>query len=317
MALRDDPPAYVEPLSNGAADTDAPVILIGICSCHRFAERRQVVRETWASAMPPGVSALFFVGDGGSGDEAGLVRLSVRDDYAALPAKVQHFYRYALAHYEFDYLFKCDDDTYVHVERLCTLPRPHVDFLGSQQLDVHGFASGGAGYLLSRALVQRFADDTVSESGAEDVVFSVHARNSGARVESTPRLQPFGGDQVPQPNNDIVTGHWCAPFEMQRIHAELTGCPPGPLLLNLRATHPKWSGSVRLYADGSFVSRGGAQPNGLWSLPSDGESLTLQWFHWTADVLSARNWGFEGPLLKLEFAGVVASDARERLSLRR
>jgi hypothetical protein len=289
-------PAKVRPLGTLGGDRDGLFVLIGVCSCSRFPERRRLVRETWGTGMPAGLGALFFVGDSEESDEEGLVCLPVRDDYKALPAKVHAFYRYALAHYNFEYLFKCDDDTYVHTQRLKMLPRPGVDFLGSE-----GATSGGGGYLMSRATVERFAAETVPPEGAEDDVFSALARCLGARIETTHELQGFG-DIFPEVHNDVVTGHWLGgPFEMRHIHADMTGAAPGPRLLTLRAIHPAWSGWVRLYADGSFWSRGGADPNGSWSMADDDDALVLQWFHWPADTLRLRTWGFEGSGWRLEF----------------
>src|SRR5690349_1177070 len=122
---RADLVGHVDPFS-GPRDTPPPAILIGICSCHRYAERRQAVRNTWLRSLPEDMKALFFVGraPGLECEEPGLVQLPVSDEYGQLTVKVLAFYRYALEYFSFDYLFKCDDDTYVHVERLRKLPRP-------------------------------------------------------------------------------------------------------------------------------------------------------------------------------------------------
>jgi predicted O-methyltransferase YrrM len=275
-------------------------ILIGICSAHRYPDRRQAVRETWLGQLPPDVAALFFIGAGGPCNEPGVVALPVSDDYQQLSAKVHCFYRYALEHYEFDYLFKCDDDTYVHAERLSKLPRPDVDLLGSNELEREGFASGGAGYLLSRNMVEHLVREPVAARPDEDVLFSRRALASALRVASTSSLQGFG-DHWPEPGNEIVTAHWCGPFEMRRIHAGLTGMPPGPLLLTLQAQHQAWSGTLRLYSDGSFWSRGPASPNGSWLAVDAGQTLVLNWYHWPAELLALRPWGFEAPNFRLQF----------------
>lgn len=97
------------------------------------------MRETWLQKLPPGVTALFFTGAGETCNERGLVQFSCPDDYIHLPCKVQNFYRYALAHHDFDYVFKCDDDTYVHTERLLGLLKFGVDFIGNDNLYSSGF----------------------------------------------------------------------------------------------------------------------------------------------------------------------------------
>ena len=80
--------------------------------------------------------------------------LWVEDDYRHLPAKGLAFYQYALEHYDFDWLFKCDDDTYLALDRLESLCDGRYDLVGDMSLADRGFPSGGAGYLMSRALVE-------------------------------------------------------------------------------------------------------------------------------------------------------------------
>ncbi len=51
-------------------------------------------------------------------EEEDTVGLDAPDGYNELPAKVKSFFRYALENYEFEWLFKCDDDTYLELSRL-------------------------------------------------------------------------------------------------------------------------------------------------------------------------------------------------------
>jgi hypothetical protein len=95
-----------------------PQVLVGICSCRKNSNHRKAVRETWFPVDVPGISARFFVGSGECPEEPDTVGLDVPDDYEHLPIKVLQFFRYALAHFEFDWLFKCDDDTYLAADRL-------------------------------------------------------------------------------------------------------------------------------------------------------------------------------------------------------
>jgi hypothetical protein len=287
----------------GRPSISFPRLVIGICSAQGMRERRDAVRETWLHALPPGITAVFFVGAADL-DEPGVVCLPVPDDYHSLSIKVHAFYCYALRHLEFDFLFKCDDDTYVHAERLAALARPGVDFVGSKQLDTHGFASGGAGYLMSRSLVEDFVSEPVTARCDEDVLFSSRVQKSAVRCESSDALQGFGAP-VPEFWNAVVTGHWCPPPQMRRIHAGLTGSEHGAIVVDLRATHRVWSGVVRLFADGVFWSRGPDAPNGSWQSAEDGNVLLLRWYYWPADTLHLHAWGFGGSDLQLEFTSNV------------
>ena len=299
-AAEGTPSGPVAPYGIGGGEPGSPRILVGICSCHQHAERREAVRKTWLRELPEQLTAVFFVGQGGACPEPGVVRLPVPDDYGSLSTKVLSFYRYALQHYDFDYLFKCDDDTYVHPERLLALPSPDVDFVGSSQLPQERYASGGAGYLLSRRLLKAITRDAVPNQSSEDVIFSRRALESGLPWRSTELLHGFG-EQFPERGNEIVTGHWCPPAQLERLHTGLAEeYLPQPLLL--RARHTAWSGSVRLYPDGTFLSRGGALPDGRWSTPDQGATLVLNWHHWPAESLALHPWGFAAPDFQLTFA---------------
>jgi hypothetical protein len=281
-----------------------PRILIGICSCRGMRERREAVRDTWMRHVPAGIEAVFFVGGGAASTEPGVVSLPVPDDYNALSLKVHAFYRYALDRFGFEYLFKCDDDTYVHLERLHALARRRLDFVGSREFESHGFASGGAGYLMSRAVVEQFVSEPVTPRCDEDVLFSGRVRRESARWATTEALHGLGA-RFPDFVNDMVTGHWCPPAQMRRVHSAVTGADHGSIVLELRAMHRAWSGVIRLFGDGVFWSRGPASPHGTWQAADGGKRLLLRWHHWPADALHLHEVGFVGPDLRLDFKGVA------------
>jgi len=60
--------------------------------------------------------------------------------------------------YEWDFLFKCDDDTYVCFDRLIEFLKtydPSQDLYIGKQLGQKGYAQGGAGYVLTRSAVKK------------------------------------------------------------------------------------------------------------------------------------------------------------------
>lgn len=193
-----------------------PRILVAICSAHGYQARREACRQTWLQRLPPNVAAFFFVGTGYmSAGEPDVLRIGAPDDYTNLPRKVAALMRYAAAHFEFDYLFKCDDDTYVVAHRLQELAGGDMCAL----LWNSRTASGGAGYLLSRSLVERIADE-IHEAGAyEDVEVTLAVRRVNASINSTHRLQ-LGNNRLPAPKNDLITAHWCSPEKLYEIDRE-------------------------------------------------------------------------------------------------
>lgn len=249
-------------------------VLVGICSAVGNRERRDAVRETWLSSPPASVVCLFFVGGGEAlPDEPDTVALGVPDTYNELPWKVLAFFRHAVESFEFDWLFKCDDDTYLDLGRLPELVPAGHDLVGNEFLTERGSPSGGAGYLLSRALVEKLAGlDTIPRTGAEDVLIGEAAVRLGARALATERLC-WNNSRFPERDNDVVTSHWCSPGRLRTIHAALRESAEV-----VEVEHPSWKDRISLFP-GGFFSRVSTTCSGRWTRLPDG-ILVLDWFDW-------------------------------------
>jgi hypothetical protein len=215
-----------------------PRILVGICSCLKYPEKREAVRTTWMARAVNGIECRFFVGGGQPVDgEDDTIVLAADDSYGLLPGKVIAFFRHALEHFEFDWLFKCDDDTYVALDRLRTLLEFDVEMVGNETLADRGSPSGGAGYLLSRRMVERIVlDGSLTEWGAEDVIVGEAAIRHGATWESTARLR-WSANPSPRLDNDLITAHWCSPERMRAIHSAMTTTP----VRRITGSSPSWT----------------------------------------------------------------------------
>ena len=127
-----------------------PLIIIPSCA-------RDRATETHQRKLLHGCEYRFFLGAGNSNPESDEVILPVRDDYWALPQKIRQALRWTLEQdEEYSHIFKCDRDTYVHVDRLLD----HWTEIAIKQLDYVGLVGspgdccgGGAGYWLSRRAI--------------------------------------------------------------------------------------------------------------------------------------------------------------------
>jgi hypothetical protein len=136
-------------------------------------DRIEAVRETWAKDIEPfkeHVTLKFFYGKPDSGVPRELledeVLLPCPDDYEHLPHKTIEIARYAVRE-NYDFVFKCDDDTAVHIDRLvheCLSNR--FDYAGYEH---SGICTGGPGYWLSRRACQEVARNGNPDCWAEDV----------------------------------------------------------------------------------------------------------------------------------------------------
>lgn len=195
-------------------------ILVGICSCQRMKEKRDAVRETWLRHPADGIECVFFVGgkEGVEEERRDTVVLDTADGYNELPGKVKSFFVYALENYDFEWLFKCDDDTYVDLGRLESLVDDEYDLIGDALVSMRNSPSGGAGYFLKRSMVEKLVEAPgFPDCGAEDLIVGELAGRLGGRMKSTGRLYT-SNVHYPYKDNDMVTAHWCTPAILRALH---------------------------------------------------------------------------------------------------
>lgn len=250
-------------------------IFIGICSCHANVSKREAVRDTWLSGRVSGIDARFFMGSGATAENDDTVVLDVPDDYEHLPAKVMAFFRHALECHEFDWLFKCDDDTYVDLQRLQGLRREGIDLVGNVSLLTKNFASGGAGYLMRRDLVEAIVrEGRVPATGYEDRLVSDEAFRLGSAVLALQDLGDEIAEDIPRPCNTQVSSHWMSPAIMRAVHLQMREEP----CLRAAAKHPSWCDTLLLYSDGTCW-RANCPSSGTWSLDESSGLLAVHWFN--------------------------------------
>ncbi len=277
--------------------TRKPRLLVGVCSCHGHAPLRAAARATWAGQVAERIRVVFFVGDGSESEAPDVWVLRCPDDYEALPLKTQTFLRRALGEDDWDYVFKCDDDTYVMLDRLAGLAGLG-EFVGSADTAGAGFASGGGGYLLSRNAARAVVEAPVPAPGAEDVWVSRLLQQAGFKLVASPALQ-MNHAVLPNRENSIVTAHWCSEELLRLIHRALAD--PGALRAahTFHATHAAWHGPVTLLEGGYFFG-GSFRPDGRWEFEVGETWLRLQWFHWPEDRLVFTPLGFVNATLRLD-----------------
>jgi len=174
-------------------------ILVAIESCGANRQLHQAQRETWLKDLPAHVDYRFFVGGlslaSCLGDSPWLKQdelwLAVDDSYQSLALKTREICRWAMdANY--DFLFKVDTDTLVSTVNLLHSSFMYYDYLGGHNADVMPvslsncfpeprieFASGGAGYWLSRRAFSLVAASQPIQSAAEDVYVAAVLKHLG------------------------------------------------------------------------------------------------------------------------------------------
>src|SRR5271157_2354216 len=175
-------------------------MLIAVKSCEFHWPRCSAIRQTWGESP----LIYFFTG----------WQLDVPDDYANLPAKTKVICQWALKR-NHEHAFLCDSDTYVHVPRLLEAPRH--DYAG-YQLEGKCYASGGAGYWLSRKAMETVAACDPSKFQFEDEMVGTVLLEAGIIVHHDPRYALYA-DVLP--DNDIISRHLSSrgPYEINFMYA--------------------------------------------------------------------------------------------------
>jgi Galactosyltransferase len=169
-------------------------IAVKSCLRDRDAGFHHAIRRTWGHhALWLRMYPQFFMGGGARKfDVMGVeppdeVYLDAPDDYMGLPEKTHQICKHLARTDTFDYVFMCDNDTYIDPYKLAEADYEGYDYSGffcRGEMEVysrfdysdhmgaypncHAWASGGVGYFLSRRAIQLIAA-TPPKVWAEDM----------------------------------------------------------------------------------------------------------------------------------------------------
>jgi hypothetical protein len=147
-------------------------ILIAIKSCHHYQARANAQRQTWIKDIPADVDYMFFVGRAKNPKPPmpDVTFLDVEDNYYGLPDKMRKACAWALER-GYDYVFFCDDDTYVVVDRLLAAIPKGKDYVGRLRGPSGNWPApycSGFAYWLSAKALKIVAETKLSLDSADD-----------------------------------------------------------------------------------------------------------------------------------------------------
>jgi hypothetical protein len=215
-------------------------LLIAIPACHSHnyeglesaqrivnneAERQLSLRETWLKDIQ--VDYKFFYGRGSTPLKSDEIKIDIRDDYSSLPLKIQAACKYALEN-DYTHMFRTDNDSYVYVNRLLASGFEDHDYTGycldyPFHLDRFRYATGGAGFILSRKAMEIVAKNSPFHP-AEDLWIGALLHQHGIRCHRDTRYLPAHDlhfidlKQLPQ-EHPYMALHALTPETMRQLHA--------------------------------------------------------------------------------------------------
>lgn len=191
--------------------------LIVIPSCYRD----RYTRVTKQRPLLKGCDYKYFLGVGNVIDPTrdDEVILPVGDDWQALPEKCQLAFKWAIEH-GYDYVFKTDTDTYVHVDRLLASGYEGFHFIGlvgsMVTQGVYGdCCGGGAGYWLSQTAMLNYlgydaqkAVKTANWQKNEDWCLLKILAGAGVTPHHDSRYWDFRLGPIPDESTNITFNEW-------------------------------------------------------------------------------------------------------------
>lgn len=179
-------------------------------------ERRKAVRDTWWNKQP--FDYKFFFGQNGKRQPlADEVFLEVPDGFDHFAEKNKAICRWALEQ-GYDWLFHCDDDTFV---RFLEVPTTG-DQIGRAPYGFGGknYICGGSGFWLSRHALELIANSRCTFTHEDDVWIGrvVMSDPSAVRVHDPRYYQQAPHHVVPSLlPDDWLTCHSCTPEVMREL----------------------------------------------------------------------------------------------------
>ena len=225
-------------------------ILIAIHGSHDTTARMNAQRETWirrffssGSYSLHGIEAhyRYFVGrPQGSDPDAEYVDFDdapvwitegpVSRRTAVLNIRTRALVRYALER-KYDYLFKCDDDTYIRPHLLLSSGFESYEYSGqcerhhADDIGWYKYAGGGGGYWLSRKAMIAVIESRICHCAEDCNAGQVLAR-AGIRPQEDDRYRNAVSDHDRRhPSSEWITLHKCDPEQIRIVHHALFPFP--------------------------------------------------------------------------------------------
>jgi len=191
-------------------------------NCKANYERRLELCRTWVTDLQD-IPYYFIIGEKSSSHPH---ILAVDCDDANLPMKLYLAYKICFERERFDYVFTCDDDTYVVVDRLLNCGFEKYDYMGHIY---KSHAEGGAGFFLSRRAIEEITsfspnDPLISQAIASDTMVGnlCHASKVVAHHDNRFK-QGYSSEKkpdpvLPHPDNNVITGHYLNREQFRQIY---------------------------------------------------------------------------------------------------
>jgi hypothetical protein len=166
--------------------------LIAVLSCHALRHYEHEIRSTWGTQVPPEVDLRFFLGGSRQFPVSDEVCLNTPDNWEGITQKTVDILRWALEQ-GYEFIWKVDLDTLVRPKQLLSSGLERHDWVGGRN---SFFASGGAGYGLSRRAMEMVVNRPIDTTCEEDVHTARAMMEHGVALHHDGRFKFCPGDHL-------------------------------------------------------------------------------------------------------------------------
>jgi len=211
-------------------------ILVAVETCHKYRNRADAQRETWAKAVPKNIDLRFFLGRGQAQREDEVI-LDVDDGYNTLPEKTRAICLWAREH-GYKRLFKTDDDCYTQLDRLADAV-PLCGYRGRVRGPSGIFPApycSGLGYWLGEKEMGVVIGAEPNGDTAEDRWVGNSLLKAGIRpfhdgryavISSSQNRNARSASEGPRQGNNLITVCEFTPEVMKEVHQQYLEIPSG------------------------------------------------------------------------------------------
>ena len=214
-------------------------ILVAILTCESSQNRADACYKSWIQDIQEPHSYYFYGSKNQSEKISRTWNCEPNDGEARfrLPEKTYKMLVKSL-NYDWDFLFKCDDDTYVNFNKLVEFLKDYDAnddlYLGSKIAKPIAYAQGGAGYVLTRTAVKCCIESLkhfyklAKARDAEDYSVGLALKEQGVNLTHTNLLSTIDDPNAAEQNQSEcvdaiikhgkITTHYVNPETMKTIH---------------------------------------------------------------------------------------------------
>ena len=205
-----------------------------ILSCYKNLQNQIAINETYGKWLKQyDIPYFFIVGNPKLPPKTAkrvlsenTIAVSCPDDYRNLSLKMKEaFSIISSLKLDFDYLLKCDDDTFVNVDNLVMFDTQNKDYIGSELRGFkhgNGVASGGAGYMIKSKWIPHLSSLIPPQgSKMEDVYVGRAIKCLKINLTHSDKFHPNHAKRsyiIPDKYNRNITTHYVTPEKMKEFY---------------------------------------------------------------------------------------------------